>query len=74
TYVLFGPLTAGTFSLSGANVKLTGEKVGDESGVSVSIAGDLNGDQVNDLVIGAYQNGLSGDHAGSTYVFFGLGL
>ncbi|MEK7615423.1 MAG: MopE-related protein, partial [Patescibacteria group bacterium] len=64
-YVLFGPLTAGTFSLSGANVKLTGEKVGDEVGSSMT-CGDLNGDQMNDLVIGA-----KGSGPGTTYVLFG---
>ena len=45
-----------------------GEASGDGSGYSVSTAGDVNGDGVDDLVIGA--PGTVGS-AGSSYVVFG---
>ena len=76
-YVLFGqpsgwfstfPLT----SLNGTNgflvhVPLTSE----ELGFSVSGAGDLNGDGVSDLVMGAPFASSSGTYSGSAYTLFG---
>ena len=45
---------------------------GDESGISVSNAGDVNGDGIDDLIIGAYSAGPNGeDRAGESYVVFG---
>ena len=50
-----------------------GISVGNNSGWSVSSAGDINGDKVNDLLIGAYgANNKAGDNsAGETYLIFG---
>ena len=56
-------------SLTGANgFKLDGENNGDDSGTSVSTAGDINGDGVADLLIGAYGHANS---TGRSYVVFG---
>ncbi|MBD1828929.1 FG-GAP repeat protein [Microcoleus vaginatus GB1-A2] len=45
---------------------------GDELGVSVSAAGDVNGDGIDDLIIGAYGADPNGESkAGQSYVVFG---
>ena len=74
TYVVFGKRTGWSSpialsSLNGANgFELDGVAAGDNSGYSVSTAGDVNNDGMDDILIGAY-NGLIG--AGKTYVLFG---
>ena len=51
---------------------LTGIDAYDNSGYSVSTAGDVNGDGYADLLIGAYQADPGGESsAGETYVVFG---
>ena len=75
TYVIFGskagwssPISLS--SLNGANgFVLNGENAGDQSGFSVSGAGDINDDGIADLVVGA--PGADSTSAGKTYVIFG---
>ncbi len=43
----------------------------DYSGCSVSGAGDVNGDGVDDLIIGAWHADPNGSSAGQSYVVFG---
>ena len=50
---------------------LTGETAGDYFGISVSSAGDVNGDKYGDVIVGAYQSDFGGIDAGRAYVFFG---
>jgi Ca2+-binding RTX toxin-like protein len=76
-YVIFGK--AGGFGslidLTGlaatAGFKIQGDLAGDQAGMSVSAAGDINGDGFADIIVGAYQNGGGGTQAGAAYVIFG---
>src|SRR4028119_2109344 len=69
---MFGP----TFNLSALNgsngFAINGIARGDSSGYSVSSAGDVNGDGIDDLIIGAYRAYPNGIRlAGQSYVVFG---
>ena len=59
-------------ALDGTNgFQISGEAAGDFSGVSVSSAGDVNGDGFDDLIIGALGADPNGDDSGASYVVFG---
>jgi hypothetical protein len=51
--------------------RLDGVAAVDRSGYAVSAAGDLNGDGIDDLIIGAFGAGPNGLVSGSSYVVFG---
>ncbi len=75
SYVVFGGAgigSQGLLSLSSFNgtngFKLDGETANDYSGWSVSAAGDINGDGVVDILIGANQHNSA---TGRSYVIFG---
>ncbi|MDB2417611.1 flagellin, partial [Paracoccaceae bacterium] len=51
---------------------INGIDTNDRSGYSVSNAGDVNGDGLDDLIVGAYGTDPNGNyHAGESYVVFG---
>jgi hypothetical protein len=50
---------------------ISGWQAGEESGTSVSSAGDFNGDGKADLLVSAYFNDTAGTNAGMTYVVLG---
>ncbi|HYX14720.1 MAG TPA: integrin alpha, partial [Nostoc sp.] len=78
SYVVFGKSTGfdATLNLSdlnGANgFTINGIAANDTSGYSVSSAGDVNGDGIADLIIGAYVASRNGYiNSGQSYVVFG---
>ena len=50
---------------------IQGDMPGDQAGVSVSGAGDVNGDGYADLIVGAHYGDDGGTYAGEAYVVFG---
>jgi hypothetical protein len=74
SYVVFGKADGTTVSLASlgsGGFTLTGIDPDDRSGESVSGAGDVNGDGLADLIIGAYYGDPGGDAmAGESYVVF----
>lgn len=79
SYVVFGSKTSpgknlNLSDLDGKNgFVINGIDSGDRSGSSVSGAGDVNGDGIDDLIIGAdYAAPNGNDRAGESYVVFGV--
>ncbi len=48
-----------------------GNSAGDNFGVSVSAGGDVNGDNISDVIIGANLDGVGGTHSGSAQILSG---
>jgi hypothetical protein len=72
SYVLFGktdsnPVNLNQMALGGDRFEINGEAADDHSGYSVSGAGDVNGDGLDDLIVGAY----GALPHGKSYVVFG---
>ena len=72
TYLVSGSTlsasSSSSFGLEYADFAFIGEASGDESGRSVSTAGDVNGDGLDDLIIGARYNADGGSYAGKSYL------
>jgi hypothetical protein len=78
SYLIFGgtslPATIDLASLGSAGITVFGADAADQSGGSVSGAGDVNGDGFDDLLIGAEFAAALGNakpYAGESYVIFG---
>ena len=76
SYIIFGKPSFSTINLasltSAQGIKISGATAGDNSGYSVSGAGDFNGDGYDDVIVGAYQADSNGRaYAGTSYLIFG---
>jgi len=66
-YIYYG----GIMINSVVDVILTGLTANDQFGISVSTAGDVNGDGYGDVIVGANLNDAGGSNAGRAYIYFG---
>jgi Ca2+-binding RTX toxin-like protein len=77
SYVVFGSRSGfgASFNLSSLNgsngFSISGTKLYDRLGSSVSGVGDINGDGIDDLIIGAFGADPNGSYSGQSYVVFG---
>ncbi|VVM27590.1 Flagellar hook-length control protein FliK [uncultured Gammaproteobacteria bacterium] len=77
SYVIFGKQDNTAINLSAiaagtGGFVINGESAGDRNGYSVSSAGDVNGDGLGDLIVGAHAADPSGkSRTGKSYVVFG---
>jgi hypothetical protein len=66
-YLVFGPVS-GVVGLSAADAKLLGEDSGDQVGISVASASDVDGDGLADLLTGSEFQSTGEPCAGAVYV------
>ena len=75
SYVVFGKVDSASVNLDTLGTggfRIDGIDASDFSGRSVSGAGDINGDGLDDVIVGAYGAGPNGNsRAGESYVVFG---
>jgi hypothetical protein len=69
-YIVFGPVPAGAFSLSYADIRISGEAAEDNLGRTVS-AGDINGDGYGDVFTSSMGEDSGGRNAGAVYLLHG---
>lgn len=69
-YLLYGPVT-NSWGLAYADAKLTGETDWDNAGYSVSSAGDIDGDSLDDVLVGSRWEDSGGSAAGACYLITG---
>jgi FG-GAP repeat len=69
--VFNGPIRRGAHTSGDADARITGERFNELLGTSLSAAGDLNNDGIDDLVVGGPRPNLNGGDDGRAYVFYG---
>ena len=68
-FIFYGGVTSGTAATK-ADVTLTSDSAGDWLGFTVSDAGDMNDDGLDDVIVGAYGYN-NGTQNGAAYIFYG---
>lgn len=75
-YVVWGKADGGSVDLAQVALgiggfRITGALAGDEAGLTVDHAGDVNGDGIADMIVGARLADPNGSNSGSAFVVFG---
>jgi hypothetical protein len=76
SYVIFGgralssPISVSALTFT-SGFRINGEAAGDSFGISASSAGDVNGDSLDDIIIGASGADSRQPNTGASYVIFG---
>jgi hypothetical protein len=70
-YVYSGPALSGSIQPADASLILDGEAAGDYAGSWVSGAGDIDGDGVSDMLVGASTNDAGATNGGAVYLLYG---
>ncbi len=70
-YLVLGSATPSSLGLAAASARYTGEAEYDEAAGSVAGAGDVDGDGLEDVIIGAIGNSEGGSQAGAAYLILG---
>ncbi len=76
SFVVFGKADGTAVELSDIEAGIggfviNGVSANDQSGFSVSTAGDVNGDGFDDLIVGARRDDPNGSYSGASFVVFG---
>ncbi len=72
SYIIYGA-PSGSISLSAADGRFLGEAANDKAGTTVAEAGDVDGDGLGDVLIGAISEPTGGTNAGAAYLILGTG-
>ena len=74
-YIIYGGTNLSNIDLttltSSQGLIIQGDAAGDNAGRSVSAAGDINGDGIDDVIIGAPNGDDDGNAAGEAYIVYG---
>jgi hypothetical protein len=73
-FLVLGPTSgglSGTLSADEADLILIGESAEDRAGAALTSAGDVDGDGLDDLLVGAWGNDTAGLNAGAAYLLLG---
>ena len=71
SYLFYGPVSPGSLAASAADAVFSGEAAGDNSGWSLSGGGDVDGDGIDDFLIGARFESTGATDAGAVYLIEG---
>jgi len=72
-YIVYGPVS-GLVDLSAADAELRGSGSSDYLGWAVDAGGDVDGDGVGDVIVGAPYGDEGTSNTGSAYLFYGTGI